>query len=189
MIPIAVVLLLIVAVFSIAVVVSNPGVQDLSIFGASIPVNDAGVYFTGAGAMLVLILALQLLRTGARREMARRKEIRALKSAAGEGTEADAAEQDASEPAAVRTTGAYGGEVESSSHSDDGTPPDNSTSDDISSDDSAPRTSTEEPKQSSLDLPGDAEQPRTTAAERRALLDETDELTGDPELTRGTEHR
>lgn len=152
MIPIAVVLLLIVAAFTIAVVVSNPGVQDLSVFGASIPVNDAGVYFTGAGAMLVVILALQLLRTGARREMARRKEIRALKSAAGEGQDPDADQQ----------TDAYGGETGKSSSSDD---------------------LTQETEKSSLDLPDDAEQPKTTSAERQALLDEADDLTGDQGLT------
>lgn len=163
MIPIAVVLLLIVAVFTIAVVVSNPGVQELSIFGASIPVNDAGVYLTGAGAMLVLILALQLLRTGARREMARRKEIRALKSAAG-----------GQEPDADHTGDAYGGEEESSSPSDDAASSDNPT---------------QETEKSSLDLPDDAEKPTTTSAERQALLDETDELAGDSELTRGKGQR
>ena len=165
MIPIAVVLLLIVAVFSIAVVVSNPGVQELSIFGASIPVNDAGVYFTGAGAMLVLILALGLLRTGARRELVRRKEIRALKSAAGDGPDRDADEKDAD-----NSSDAYGEKSESPSLSDESRPAD---------------ISTEEPKKSSLDLPGDTEQPETTAAERQALLDETDELTGDQDLSRG----
>ena len=79
MVPIALILLAIVILFSVAVVVSNPVAVDLSIFGAHIPVSTPAVYFTGAGAMLVVLVALFLLRTGARRSMARRKEVRTLK--------------------------------------------------------------------------------------------------------------
>jgi hypothetical protein len=84
MIPIAGVLLLIIVVFTVAVVVSNPGVSDLSIFGASIPTTSAGIYFTGAGAMLVLILAAALMRRGIKRELARRRQLNELKQAAGD---------------------------------------------------------------------------------------------------------
>jgi hypothetical protein len=79
MVPIALILLAIVILFSVAVVVSNPVAVDMSIFGAQIPVTTSAVYFTGAGAMLVVIVALFLLRTGARRSMARRKEVRTLR--------------------------------------------------------------------------------------------------------------
>src|SRR4051794_4892530 len=79
MVPIALILLAIVILFSVAVVVSNPVAVDLSIFGAQIPVSTPAVYFTGACAMLVVLVALFLLRTGARRSIARRKEVRTLK--------------------------------------------------------------------------------------------------------------
>ncbi len=79
MVPIALILLAIVILFSVAVVVSNPVAVDLSIFGAQIPVTTPAVFFTGAGTMVVLIVALFLLRTGVRRSMARRKEVRTFR--------------------------------------------------------------------------------------------------------------
>jgi len=85
MIPIAGVLLLILLVFSVAVVTGNPQVMGMSVFGAEVPVTLGGVYFTGAGAMLVLILAAGLLRAGLRRRRAQRAQLRALKEAAGGG--------------------------------------------------------------------------------------------------------
>lgn len=86
MIVIAVLLLLIVAVFTVAVMVGNPGLVKLSIFGAHVPVTAAGLYFNGAGAMLVLVLALALLRRGFLRELRRRKQVRSLQSAANRRT-------------------------------------------------------------------------------------------------------
>ena len=82
MIAIAGVLLLIVVVFSVAVVISNPAILDLSIFGAHLPATAAGVYFTGAGAMLVFVLALDLLRRGVRREVRRRRRVKSLQAVA-----------------------------------------------------------------------------------------------------------
>lgn len=117
MIPIAGVLLLIIVVFTVAVVVSNPGVSDLSIFGASIPTTPAGVYFTGAGAMLVLILAAALMRRGIKRELARRRQLNELKQAAGDKVGASAGSSAASRPvpsgdaAAVTGDEASNGEV------------------------------------------------------------------------------
>jgi hypothetical protein len=96
MVVLAIILLVLVAVLVVAIVVSNPEVYDLSIFGAVIPVNSAGVFFTGAVAMAVTLLALLLLRTGIRRARARRKQLKEL-----EGP--DAAEVAAS-PAETSTT-------------------------------------------------------------------------------------
>jgi hypothetical protein len=50
----------------------------LSIFGAIISANTAGIFITGAVAMAVTILALLLLRSGIRRSRARRDRITAL---------------------------------------------------------------------------------------------------------------
>ena len=85
MIPLAVVVLLIVIVFSIAVAIgaTNAEVFNLAVFGAQIPVNATGLYLTGAGAMLVLVSALALLGTGIRRESAKRARIRELQSTSG----------------------------------------------------------------------------------------------------------
>jgi uncharacterized membrane protein YciS (DUF1049 family) len=85
MIPLAVVVLLIVIVFSIAVAIgaTNAEVFNLAVFGAQIPVNATGLYLTGAGAMLVLVSALAMLRTGIRRESAKRARIRELQSTSG----------------------------------------------------------------------------------------------------------
>ena len=64
MIVLALALLIIVLVFSVAIVVSNPDVYQLSLFRVLVPVTSAGVFFTGFGAALVTITALLLLRTG-----------------------------------------------------------------------------------------------------------------------------
>jgi hypothetical protein len=159
MIPIGVILLLIVIVFSIAVVVSNPAVYQLSIFGAQIPVQAAGIYFTGAGAMLVLIVGLVLLRVGWRRSMARRKQVKTLKKeakgkavapSAGSGATADAGTAQpavASRPADSATTRSAG--------------------------------SATAPSATGASAATSGQQPGTTAAEREALLAEVDEATRD----------
>ncbi|GAA2092496.1 hypothetical protein GCM10009841_01490 [Microlunatus panaciterrae] len=159
MIPIAIVLLLIVIVFTIAVVVSNPGVQNLSIFGANIPVNDAGLYLTGAGAMLVLVLALALLRTGLRRANTKRKEIRALVAAASANPR----------PAAERTATAgrpsmQPASTESASTESASTPP-RSTTPETTAKSSPPQ----QPESSSLDLESTtAERPDAAPSSRQA---------------------
>jgi hypothetical protein len=164
MIPIAGVLLLIILVFSVAVVVSNPGVFELSIFGATIPVTAAGVYFTGAGAMLVLILAAALMRRGVRREMARRKQVRALQNAAGVKSlpTTSRAAKDSGGSQAADTSRAPG--TPTTARTDSGTP---------ARDGSGSATAADEGTDGSKPEAG------TTLAERQALLDEAEELTGD----------
>ena len=157
MIPIAAVLLLIVLVFSIAVVVSNPGAQDFLVFNARIPANDAGIYFTGAGAMLVLILALGLLRTGLKREAQRRKQIKTLKAAADGRSVASAA------PASKQPT-------TTSTHKT--AEPAKAPAQTQAASDAAKTLASSKPAS------GEPE-PKTTAAERQALADEGEGLTGD----------
>jgi protein-S-isoprenylcysteine O-methyltransferase Ste14 len=76
MIVLAAVLLVLVLVFSVAIVVSNPGIYELSIFRVLIPVTSAGVYFTGVGACLLTVLALWLLRTGIKRHRTQRNRLK-----------------------------------------------------------------------------------------------------------------
>ena len=152
MVVLALILLVLVAVLVVAIVVSNPEVYDLSIFGAVVPANSAGIFITGAVAMAVTILALLLLRTGIRRGRARRTERKVLLQAAGEKLPG---------PASVEET---------------------STTTSKTSDTSATRQSeTTEPTttkdKSSLELEGSDSS--TTWAERQAMLDEADALTKD----------
>jgi hypothetical protein len=84
MIVLALVLLIIVLVFSVAIVASNPDVYQLSLFRVLVPVTSAGVFFTGFGAALVTITALLLLRAGIRRSRDTRRRLRSAgQSAAG----------------------------------------------------------------------------------------------------------
>ncbi len=152
MIVLGLILLVIVAIFGIAVVVSNPGVHELSIFRVLVPVTYAGIFFTGVGATIVAVLGVILIRHGLRRARARRKERKELVSGATAGGSASSTakadtEVAESKPAAPKEPEATGAGS------------------------AAPAAPA-----SSLDL--DA-QGSTTAAERRALLDETDELTRD----------
>ena len=78
MIVLALVLLIIVLVFSVAIVLSNPDVYQLSLFRVLVPVTSAGVFFTGFGAALVTIAALLLLRTGIRRSRETRRRLRSV---------------------------------------------------------------------------------------------------------------
>ena len=163
MIPIAAVLLLIVLVLSIAVVVSNPGVFDLSIFGAKIAANTAGVYFTGAGAMLVALLAASLLRTGIRRSMAKRHEISALRRAAGQGgATRSGSDRTSSMQKPAPATGELGVAAGAAAAAPEPSQPRR-----------AP-TSPATPPASGTPAAGSTE-----AAEKQALLEEADELTGE----------
>jgi flagellar biosynthesis/type III secretory pathway M-ring protein FliF/YscJ len=105
MVPLALILLVLVAVLVVAILVSNPQTYDLSIFGAVIPVTSAGVFFTGAVAMAVTILALMLLRIGIRRARARRQQVKALEAsrgaAAGTASPAETSSTDAPEKSAL----------------------------------------------------------------------------------------
>jgi hypothetical protein len=146
------ILLAIVAIFGVAVVVSNPGVHELSLFRVLVPVTYGGIFFTGVGAAIVAVLAVILLRVGLRRARVRRKERKDLGTAPASGGSATrAAKADSmpseSQPAEPKVAEAIGTGAPTSA---------------------APA--------SSLDL--DA-QGSTAAAERRAMLDETDELTRD----------
>jgi hypothetical protein len=85
MIVLALVLLIIVLVFSVAIVVSNPDVYSLSLFRVLVPVTSAGVFFTGFGAALVTIIALLLLRTGIRRTRETRRRLRTAELPKGSG--------------------------------------------------------------------------------------------------------
>ena len=76
MIVLALALLIIVLVFSVAIVLSNPEVYQLSLFRVLVPVTSAGVFFTGFGAALVTVTALLLLRTGVRRARETRRRLR-----------------------------------------------------------------------------------------------------------------
>ena len=87
MIVLALVLLIIVLVFSVAIVVSNPDVYSLSLFRVLVPVTSAGVFFTGFGAALVTIIALLLLRTGIRRTRETRRRLRTAELPKGSGAE------------------------------------------------------------------------------------------------------
>jgi hypothetical protein len=174
MIPIAGVLLLIIVVFSVAVVVSNPGVFELSIFGATIPVTAAGVYFTGAGAMLVLILAAALMRRGLRREMARRKQVKALQNAAGVKSlpTTPRASKDSNGSRAAGTAQAQSASTKTATGT--GTPVERTPGREIPSGETPVRTPT-------VPSSNDGAKPEagSTLAERQALLDEAEELTGD----------
>jgi len=141
------ILLVIVAIFGLAVVVSNPGVHELSLFRVLVPVTYGGIFFTGFGAAVVALLAVILLRLGLRRARARRKARKELESgpvAAGSANATGSADVKGAEPKAAEANVAGSATPE------------------------APASSLD------LDAPGS-----TTATERRAMLDESDELTRD----------
>jgi flagellar biosynthesis/type III secretory pathway M-ring protein FliF/YscJ len=165
MIALGLILLVLVAVLVVAIVVSNPEIYDLSIFGAVIPVNSAGIFITGAIAMAVTILALLLLRIGVRRARLRRRQLKALETpneqAASEVTDAKA-ESPQSRPAAA----AHADTEESSASTTSRT-----AAPTMAVDPEAAR------EKSALDL--DSQSATTTAAERRALFEEADELARD----------
>jgi hypothetical protein len=160
MVVLALILLVLVAVLVVAIVVSNPEVYDLSIFGAVVPANSAGIFITGAVAMAVTILALLLLRTGIRRGRARRTERKVLLQAAGDKLPGPAASPDETSTTTRRPS-------DTSATSDSGTTEPTTTK-------TTEPTTTKE--KSSLDLEGESS---TTPAERQAMLDETDALTKD----------
>jgi hypothetical protein len=160
MVVLALILLVLVAVLVVAIVVSNPEVYDLSIFGAVVPANSVGIFITGAVAMAVTILALLLLRTGIRRGRARRTERKVLLQAAGDKLPGPAASPDETSTTTRRPS-------DTSATSDSGTTEPTTTK-------TTEPTTTKE--KSSLDLEGESS---TTPAERQAMLDETDALTKD----------
>jgi hypothetical protein len=166
-IPIAGVLILIVVVFSVAVVVSNPQVFTLSIFGAGVPVTASGVYFNGAGAMLVFVLAALLLRRGVKRELARRKQVRALRRAAGVKKLPTSTPRRPAASVRQSTSGRTTEPSTATQHVDGATTA------------SSPQPAGgPQPASGRMDPPSEPTS-TTSADERRALLDEAEELTSD----------
>ena len=166
MVALGLILLVLVAVLVIAIVVGNPQTYDLSIFGAVIPANGAGIFITGAIAMAVTILALLLLRMGIRRARARRKQLKALEASG------DAAPEESTSPAEPTTTDAKATDTKAT----DAKPIDTKASGSSGSDPSEPAEPTPAREKAALDLEGESS---TTAAERQAMLDEADQVTRD----------
>jgi hypothetical protein len=81
MVAVALILLVLVAVLTVGIAVSNPDIYDLSIFGAVVKVSSVGIFLTGAITMALTVVALLLLRIGIQRGRARRKEIKELQAA------------------------------------------------------------------------------------------------------------
>ncbi|MBA8794007.1 uncharacterized protein YjeT (DUF2065 family) [Friedmanniella endophytica] len=104
MVALGVVLLVLVAAFTLVIVINgldpmtldSSGLLQLSLFGARIPANELGLFGSGAVAMLVLIIALALIRAGLRRGAARRRQQRTLLKAASGQAAADAERKPAS---------------------------------------------------------------------------------------------
>jgi hypothetical protein len=159
MVVLAVVLLILVVVFSVAIVVSNPAVYELSLFRVLIPVTSAGVYFTGVGAALLTLVALLLLRLGIRRGREHRQRLRTAEQAAISGASRTA-------PAPSSETGSGGNDSPVDKES---FPSKTRLADDPDASASSGPTSNLE-----LDPPT-----AITPDERKALLDEVDELSRD----------
>ena len=147
-VALALILLVLVAVLAVAVVFSNPQIYELSIFGAIVPANSVGIFITGAVAMAVTIFALLLLRSGIRRSRARRDRIKAL---------------EASDEAAAS---GFSGSAETSTTTTTKTSSTTVTNGALESQASTSNRAT--------DLDSDSS---TAPAERKAILDEADELT------------
>ena len=155
MVVVALVLLIVVVVFTVAIVVSNPAVYDLSLFRVLIPVTSAGVYFTGIGAALLTVVALLLLRVGIRRSREQRQRLRTAEQAAISSSSRPATAP-TSEPAPSVESKESSPSVARLAEDPDGSEP------------SGPTSNLE------LDPPT-----ATTPAERQALLDEVDETSRD----------
>lgn len=158
MVVLALVLLIVVAVFSVAIVVSNPAVYELSLFRVLVPVTSAGVYFTGMGAALLTVVAALLLRLGIRRAREQRRRLRTAEQAAIAGAPRTAS---GSHSETAPAAGNRPADKEKS-------PPTTRPTDDPDAPESGPTSNLE------LDPPTAA-----TPAERKALLDEVDETTRD----------
>jgi hypothetical protein len=105
MIVLALVLLIIVLIFSVAIVVSNPDVYQLSLFRVLVPVTSAGVFFTGFGAALVTITALLLLRAGIRRSRDSRRRLRSAGQPPAGGTGSSGEDRSVEGPAGDTDSG------------------------------------------------------------------------------------
>ena len=163
MVVLGLILLVLVAVLVIAIFVSNPDIYDLSIFGAVLKVTSAGIFITGAITMAVTILALLLLRTGIRRGRARRKQLKELEASDAAAAGASTAPAETSTTRTKTKTSST--TVTSSPHTHH-----------LPTVTSRPAEPEAAKEKSSLDVEDGSS---TTAAERQAMLDETDALTRD----------
>jgi hypothetical protein len=162
MVAVALILLVLVAVLTVGIAVSNPDIYDLSIFGAVVNVSSLGIFLTGAIAMALALIALLLLRIGIRRGRARRKEMKELQAASDKA------------PASLEDDSATSTADSTTSTTDSTT---SKTSDTSTANDSATPEPTGTPKEkSSLEMKDESP---TTAAERQAMLDEADAITRD----------
>jgi cytoskeletal protein RodZ len=157
MVAVALILLVLVAVLTVGIAVSNPDIYDLSIFGAVVKVSSIGIFLTGAITMALTVVALLLLRIGIRRGRARRKEIKELQAASDN--------------------------VPASSEEDSTASKTSDTS--TASDSAANEPATAEPASTTKEKPSpDVEgETSTTAAERKAMLDKADAITRDEQRT------
>jgi hypothetical protein len=179
MVVLSLILLVLVAVLVVAIVVSNPEVYDLSIFGAVVPANAAGIFITGAVAMAVTILALLLLRMGIRRGRARRTERKVLLQAASDKLPGSSANREETSTTTSRTSDTSATRDSdttepTTTRSTEPTTTTRTTEPTTSTRGTEPTTTSEE--KSSLELEGESS---TTPAERQAMLDEADALTKD----------
>jgi hypothetical protein len=156
MIAVALILLVLVAVLTVGIAVSNPDVYDLSIFGAVVKVSSIGIFLTGAITMALTVVALLLLRIGIRRGRARRKEIKELQAASDN---VPAGSDEGSTSSETSDTSTAGGSVTTEQA----------------------KTTTTEPAKTATEKPSPEAEGKssTTAAERQAMSDEADAITRD----------
>lgn len=81
MLAAAIVLLVLLLIFAIGAVVSNPDPTTLHVFIAEIPATTAVVFLTGMVTGFLLLLSVGMLVSGLRRQVSRSKEIRHLRKA------------------------------------------------------------------------------------------------------------
>lgn len=188
MVPIAIVVILIVVVFTVALVLA-PDPATLSIFGAQINTNTTGVYFTGAVTMLVLLLSLMLLRAGVSRSVRHRKEVRSLKEQAAVGTQPSTEDPKAGEKSRRRTKQGAGksgadkrsraeqsGAGKGSGRQEASTDRSSAAASDPAADRKTTPTAPDSSRSESAAGPANT---TTTSADRQSLLDETDALLDD----------
>ena len=91
MIVLGLLLLIVVAVVVVVAVVAGNEDANLNLVGATVDTNVRWVFLAGAISLLLLVIGLDLLGKGLRRERKRRKEVKRLKAAAGPAAQPQAA--------------------------------------------------------------------------------------------------
>ncbi|MFG1819633.1 hypothetical protein ACGFIF_38135 [Kribbella sp. NPDC049174] len=79
MIVLALILIAVAVTLGFGVAASSADDANLEVFGASLGVTVAGVFFAGAATAATLVLGLWLLKKGMRRGYRRRKEVQELR--------------------------------------------------------------------------------------------------------------